>query len=407
MMKPCEFGQRFLLFICLLAAAVGCRSPLTKLPPKETRTFQSLLEWSHQNGMPGAILLVKTPTTNFLASIGYADIKRKVRMQTNQLFRIGSVTKTFTGIVAAQLCAEGLLDCDKPITNYLPAPITGRIANSERITVRQLAQHTSGIPANNTSYWFHRLLLNKRENWPVSRELEFVLDRPAAFEPGQGWEYSNSNFLLLGLIIDQVVGHHHSVEIRRRLLDPLHLENTNYELFEPSRGELAHGYEKLFGFTCDTSDWTPVTGGNSGLVSTVSDLGTFIRAVTGTTHFPDDATRRLMRNKPNPKSFDRPWYPTYGYDFGVNSAYHSIVSKEESESLQNDPLLAPSSPVFFGHAGTVPGYLCFAWHEPRKDITIVFFGSSGQLDMFHFDRPMEFQGRLEKELFEMANQLNP
>jgi CubicO group peptidase (beta-lactamase class C family) len=352
--------------------------------------------------MPGAVLLVNGPKTNFLSSIGYADLKRKAPMRPDHAFRIGSVTKTFTGMVVAQMETEGLLDTEKPITNYLPASITSRIANSDRITVRQLGQHTSGLPPNNNYYWFRRLLWNRRGEWSASREIEYLYGKSPRFEPGKGWEYSNYNFLLLGMIIDQVTGHHHSAEIHRRLIEPLRLENTYYELFESPRGELSHGYEKLLGFRTDTFAWTPVVGGNSGIVSTVTDLETFVRAVTGTNQFPVPATRKLLRNKPNPKSFDRPWHPTFGYDFGVNSAHHGGISEKELEALKRDPNLSPSAPVFFGHAGTVPGYLCFAWHEPEKDITVVFFGSSGQLDAIHMRRPLEFQHRLEKALFELA-----
>jgi CubicO group peptidase (beta-lactamase class C family) len=392
----------FLLLASVLLLTTGCRSRLTKLPPKEVRTFDSILEWSRKNGMPGAILFVQTPHTNFLGSLGYADLKQKIPMRTDHLFRIGSVTKTFTGIVAAQLHAEGRLDSEAAITNYLPREITSRIANSDRITVRQLAQHTSGIPPNNRYYWFRRLLLDKHGDWPPSREIKYLFDKPARFEPGKGWEYSNYNFLLLAMVIERVTGDDHAVEIRRRLLDPLGLTNTYYELSEAPVGQLAHGYEKICGFQSDAFDWTPVTGGNSGLVSSVSDLAKFIRAVTGNARFPDEATRNLLRNRPNPKSFDRPWFPTYGYDFGVNSAHHGDITAKEAEDLRQNPNLNPSTPVFFGHAGTVPGYLCFAWHEPRSDTTIVYFGSSGRLDPIHLRRPFEFERALETALFDMA-----
>src|SRR5687768_10920066 len=129
---------------CLLLVICGCRSPL-KLPPAETRSYHSLLEWSQASGMPGAILLVRTPATNFLGSAGWADRKHKIPMRTDHAFRIGSVTKTFTGIVTAQLHTEGRLDPDAVMTNYLPASITSHIPNADQITLRQMIRHTSGI----------------------------------------------------------------------------------------------------------------------------------------------------------------------------------------------------------------------------------------------------------------------
>ena len=379
--------------LSLILFACGCRSALTPLPPKETRTYQSLLEWTCQNGTPGAVLLVKTPTTNFIGNIGYADVKRKIPMQADHEFRIGSITKTFTGIAAAQLDAEGILDSEKVITNYLPASITSHIRNSNRITVRQLVRHTSGIDNYNSHFFYmlRRYLLNRRDAWPPLRELKYTYDQPARFPPGEGWEYSNSNFLLLGLIIDRLTELHHSVEIRKRLLDPLQLTNTYYELNEPPIGELAHGYERLLGFRQDCYDWTPIVGGNSGLVSTVSDLAVFIRAVKGTNGFLNQATRDLLRSQPNPKSINRSWYPVLGYDFGVNH-YRGA----------NDDVSLSVAPIFFGHSGAVPGYSCFAWHEPEHDITVVFFGNSAQLDGLHPRRTLEFEHVLENAVLELA-----
>jgi D-alanyl-D-alanine carboxypeptidase len=381
-----------LLPVCWLLVVCGCRSPIKTLPPPEARSYQSLLEWSHRCGMPGAILLVRTPATNFLGSVGWADRKRKVPMRPDHAFRIASVTKTFTGIVTAQLHIEGVLNTDACITNYLPASITSHIANSGQITVRQLTRHTSGIYNYNDSvaYMLRRGLFNRRGAWPPARELQYAYNKPARFPPGKGWDYSNSNFILLGLIIDHVTGCHHSAGIRERLLVPLNLTNTYYELHEPPRGELARGYERYFGFWEDATGWTPVVGGNAGLVSTVSDLAAFVRGVAGTNSFLDEATHKLLKSHFRKGNADRPWWPVSGYDFGIN----------HTRGADDVPLSV--APVFFGHAGGTSGYLCFAWHEPQQDITIVYFGSSNLADAFHRRRQFEFEHRLERALFELA-----
>jgi len=343
--------------------------------------------------MPGAVLLVRTPATNFLASIGWADRKQKIPMRTDHAFRIGSVTKTFAGIVTAQLHTEGKFNTDAVITNYLPASITSHFPNADRITLRQMTRHTSGIYDFNDSisYMLRRGVFSRRGGWPPLRDLKYAYDKPAQFPPGKGWDYSNSNFLLLGLAIDQLTGHHHSVEIRNRLLSPLNLTNTYYELSEPPRGQLAHGYERHFGFWEDATDWTPVVGGDSGMVSTVSDLATFVRAIAGTNSFLDEAARKLLRSQLRKGNVDRPWYPVSGYDFGLAVARHA----EDSVSLSD-------APFFFGHAGGTSGYLCFAWHEPEHDVTVAFFGSSSLVDVFHQRRNVEFLHLLQKALFELT-----
>ena len=349
------------LAICVGVFVCGCRMAFTPLPRKETRTYQSLLEWSHENGMPGAILLVQTPQTNFLGALGWADVKRKIPMRPEHEFRIGSITKMFTGLTVLQLERDGLLKTDSVITNYLPKSITDPIANSDRITVKHLLQHGSGIYdfLDNPRWILRYAVLDRRGDWPPSRHLKYVYNKPARFPPGKRYEYSNSNFILLGLIIDQVTGHSHSIEIRKRFLDPLQLTNTYYELNEPARGERAHGYERLPCFSLDTYDWTPITGGSMGLVSTVSDLAVFVR----------DVGNRMRLKGCRDSAF-----PAYGEDWGVvwQRADHNTTPLSVASAFFDDD----GTSVFFGHAGAVPGYLCFAWRDPKRGITIIWFGSS-------------------------------
>lgn len=387
---------RNLLFALWLALVVsGCASHLTPLPQKETRGYQSILDWTHQNGMPGAVLLVQTPRTNFVGAVGWADVKRKIPMRTDHEFRIGSITKTFTGVTAARLQTEGLLNTDLVITNYLPSSITDHIRNSDQITVRQLVRHQSGIYNFVDSPWYclEAFLFDRRGDWPPMRELKYAYDKPARFPPGKGWEYSNSNFLLLGLIIDRLTGTNHSAAIRKEILDPLQLTNTYYEGAEPPHGERVHGYEKALGFCSDTYDWTPSVGGNSGLVSTVTDLATFVRTVAGTNNLLNSATREVLRSEMRSGNDTNLWYPVFGYDFGVT--FHRGASREVPLS---------EAPWFFGHDGAVPGTFCFAWHQPQSDITIVYFGSTMKLFRLHGKNRMtgRFQHELERSLFEFA-----
>src|SRR3974390_1787458 len=132
-------GSGIVVFLC------GCRSTVTPMPPKEARTYQSILQWSLQNGMPGAMLLVQTPKTNFIGCVGWADRKRKIPLRPDHAFRIGSLTKTFVSVVAAQMEVERQLEAVVVIPNYLPSSVPSHIANSDQITVRHLLRHTSGL----------------------------------------------------------------------------------------------------------------------------------------------------------------------------------------------------------------------------------------------------------------------
>jgi len=384
---------RLILVVGLAALVCGCRATLTPLPPKEARTYQSILEWTRQNGMPGAVLLVRTPQTNFVSSVGWADRKHRIAMQPDHAFRVASTTKMFLGIAAAQLQIEGRLDTDKIITNYLSASITDHIRNSDRITVRHLVRHTSGIYdyAGNPRFQFGACVMHRRGDWTALRALKYAYDKPAYFPPGEGFRYSNTDFVLLGLILDRVTGHHHSSEIRDRILTPLHLDHTYYEFHEPPRGERAHGYEKVAGFTLDVSDWTSDAAGDAGIISTAADLATFVRAVTGTNSFLNQATRKLLKSQPSTSPTDKPWYPVLHYDFGVTA---------ERAGGRDVPVAA--APWFFGHGGATLGYKCIAAHEPESDITIVYLGSSMLFRLFDPHRIDRFESRLKEGLFGLA-----
>jgi CubicO group peptidase (beta-lactamase class C family) len=327
---------QFIFAIGLIFFACGCRTFFTPLPPKETRTYQSILEWSHNNGMPGAILLVQTPQTNFLGAIGWADVKQKIPMQPDNEFRIGSITKMFVGVTAAKLQKDGLLNTDLPITNYLPKSVTDHIANSDRITVRELLSMQSGIyNYTENPWWILRYgFLDRRGCWPPLRHLKYAYDKPAKFPPGKGWEYSNSNFILLGLIIENVAGHPLSIEIRKQILNPLQLTNTYYELGEPTCGKRAHGYESFLGCSWDTYGWTPIVGGSAGLVSTVSDLAVFVRTAA--------STNCLGMN---------PGFSVPGYDWGI---MWQRASRDSKTPLAEEPVFLDTkarSPAIFPSPG--------------------------------------------------------
>ena len=117
------------------------------------------------------------------------------------------------------------------------------------------------------------------------------------------------------------------------------------EVHEPPRGERAHGYEKLAGFSTDVYGWTAEEGsGDSGIVSTAVDLAVFVRAVTGTNSFLNEATRKLLKSQPSTSPTDRPWYPIIHYDFGVTA---------EREAGKDVPVAV--APWFFGHGGATAG----------------------------------------------------
>jgi len=199
--------------------------------------------------------------------------------------RIGSNTKTFVAVVVMQMVQEGKVGLDEPIETYLPGLIKGEGIDASRITVRQLLQHTSGLPEH-TDYYFSSnaaALENIQHYIPARDLLDVALSKPAAFEPGTQWSYSNTNYIVLGMLIERVSQRPMGEQIDQRIIKRLGLSHTYFpgNGEKKIRGSHPQGYHingegKLEDVTeMDAS--LPWAAG--AMVSTPSELNTFFQAV--------------------------------------------------------------------------------------------------------------------------------
>ena len=199
--------------------------------------------------------------------------------------RIGSNTKTYVAVVVMQMVQEGKVGLDEPIETYLPGLIKGEGIDASRITVRQLLQHTSGLPEH-TDYYFSSnaaALENIQHYIPARDLLDVALSKPAAFEPGTQWSYSNTNYIVLGMLIERVSQRPVGEQIDQRIIKRLGLSHTYFpgNGEKKIRGSHPQGYHingegKLEDVTeMDAS--LPWTAG--AMVSTPSELNTFFQAV--------------------------------------------------------------------------------------------------------------------------------
>ncbi|GAI98888.1 unnamed protein product, partial [marine sediment metagenome] len=222
--------------------------------------------------------------------------------------------------------------------------------------IRQMLNHTSGIfnTGDNPKYWAAQYGDPTKE-WTDTEVLEFALDQPAYFEPGSGYAYSNTDYLLTGLILDQVLGHHHSVDVRSRILEPLGLSSTFYEQKEPfDREMLSHGYfdfhgdgiaEDYYGLRIETGH------AEGGLVSTAGDLAAFITALATQRDFPSTEYREQFMQELltiQPVTSGEPGQVGTGpgiaeYDYGYGPGY--------------------------GHSGGIPGYVSLMVYFAAHDVT--------------------------------------
>ena len=166
--------------------------------------------------------------TSFGLTSGMADTALKIPLKPSDRLLQGSVGKTYVAAVALQLVHEGKIRLDEKVSAYLGhAPWYARLANGRDITVRNLMNHTSGVVRYEFKPEFTRdLTASPDKAWKPEELIAYLLDTPAPFAPGQGWEYSDSNYILLGMIIERVTGNTYYAEMQRRLLVPLGLRNT-------------------------------------------------------------------------------------------------------------------------------------------------------------------------------------
>jgi len=196
---------------------------------------------------------------------GWKDRQKKIPADPKSLFKIASISKLYTAVAATKLVKEKRLSFSKPLIFYLPE-LKGRIENAEEITLKMMIQHRSGIPnfTDNPKYW-----LDEQGN--SKNALDFALDLPASFKPDKGYEYSNTNYLLLRRIMDNVLGYNHNEYIKEKILKPLNLKNTFFSIAEVDLDDVMSGY--YVGYDDDFK------AREYGMLATAADIGNFLRAL--------------------------------------------------------------------------------------------------------------------------------
>ena len=292
-----------------------------------------------RDGIAGAAVLVSGPNAKdscgrWAEAAGTADPRTGRTMNTTDRLRIGSVTKTFTATVVLQLVAEHRLSLEDQVDRHLPGLIRRHGYDGRRITVRQLLQHTSGLPDYlEAPEWEHPEQLRYRHFEP--RELvERALELP---RPQRTWHYATTNYVLLGMIVREVTGRTPEAQITRRIIEPLGLRDT-YWPGDDTRIQGPHSrsyFTTEDGRLTDGTAWNMTFGGVGGaLVSTPGDLTRFATALFGGRLLPAPQLAQMRRTVAADP--DRLW-PGARYGLGLISS----------------PLSCGGT--WWGHAGTVPG----------------------------------------------------
>jgi D-alanyl-D-alanine carboxypeptidase len=334
-----------LLAFSLLPAgrAAAVPTPGRSVAPATAARLSAIVERTlHRQQLPGAIVGVqRADRAPWIIARGHANLQSLQPMRTDEHVRIGSVTKAFVTTLLLRLAQEGRLSLGDPIAAYVPG-----VPDGARITLRELADMTSGIADDFANPEFSVEYLTG-ESFTPSRLVELGVSQPPLFTPGTAWSYSNTNTVLLGMVIQKVTGQSLATALKQRVFAPLGLRGTSL----PSKRSLpkpfaaGYTYQTLNGRLGDATLNTPTaTWAAGGMVSTVPDL---------------------LKAAPM---------------FGTGRPLLSAATQRQREHWVGFP---PNSPqqrygigVFdfdgwIGHNGGIPGYTAIVWYLPQRRLSLV------------------------------------
>jgi D-alanyl-D-alanine carboxypeptidase len=362
------FSLLFGTLLCVIVAGCGgsadvvSQAPTAPEPRQFSQRVQDLLDSEVQGvidelGIQGLTAGVWVPGVgSWTRAYGLANRETGEPMAFDQHVRIGSVTKTFTVTLILQLVDEGVLSLDDTLDQFFPG-----YPNGDRITLRQLANMTSGLASYTFDQQFQDdLFADPQAPWIPEQLIEIgrvntLAGCPFApqycFEPGQGWAYCNTNTVLLGMIAEQVTGLPYGELVRRRITEPLGLENTFQSTLTTLPEPFAHGYttQGLENGEQDATFWTPTWGFAVGdIVSTFDDLRVYGRALgRGTLLSPETQAQRLTKVTLPPNTPERAYMLGIGFNNG-----------------------------WVGHGGELPGYNVCTYYRPDLDAVLVVIVNS-------------------------------
>ncbi|MET3988359.1 serine hydrolase domain-containing protein [Streptomyces sp. PvR034] len=301
-----------------------------------TRTLQNALD----AGAPGALARYSGPDGVKYKTLGVQDTTKNTPMDVRSRFRIGSVSKTFSSVVLLQLVNEGRVELDTPVNHYLPG-----LLPDDRITVRHLLTHRSGL-SDYTNVMFADTVPGfeavRNKVFSYQELVDLSLAEPRTTEPGVSYKYSNTNFVVVGMIIEKVTGKPVAKEYDRRIIKPLKLRNTSYVHPDTDiRGQHAHGYlhpdeagNPLVDSTEQTVSWAQSAGA---VISNAADLNTFMSGLVSGKLLPQRMLDLMTTVTPTD---------------ATNTRFYGLGLRRYDLSCGTQ---------VFGHTGTVQGFYTYAF----------------------------------------------
>jgi D-alanyl-D-alanine carboxypeptidase len=319
--------------ILTIAGVIALAAPAAATAGTDRDALQRDAEAIVQQGAPGVLAEVDTPRGDVRVRAGLGDVEAGTPVPWDAHFRIGSFTKTYVAATVLQLVGEGRLSLDDTVDRWLPGVVEGNGNDGRAITIRQLLQHTSGLPEylEGFTWLFAQDTFEQRRFETVTevQALEAAMRQAPAFAPGTSWAYSNTNYLLAGMLIERITGRSWQEEVRRRIIEPLGLHDTTAPDTEPGLPQPhAIGYERFpgpdatdddqdYGEPIDATELNPSWGGAAGaMISTTEDGNRFLQALMRGRVLKPAQLAEMKRTVPTDDEFRENW-PGARYGLGL------------------------------------------------------------------------------------------
>jgi D-alanyl-D-alanine carboxypeptidase len=352
-------------------AFYGCSLPFADSSQANVANteYLDLLDEIMGSGVPGILMSVYTKNEGmWLGASGKADLKNDIGLQVCNMTRVGSTVKTFTAVTIFLLVEEGKLDLDDLASEYLTDSDLEDLENADRATIRQLLQHSSGIYNYIQSLKFQTASINDLiKEWKPEELLSCARGRKAYFEPGTDVLYSNTNYILLGMIITAIEGKPFFEVFREKIFTPLNLGSTRFAASDPVPDGIIRGYVDFYS-NLDVINATYYSGwdyytADGGLISNAYDLNVFLSALFNGEIISQNSLDEMLTWQ-KPKETDPEFFPLW-YGLGI--------FKMET----------PWGDAYF-HSGDAIGYYACMAYFPEQSTTICWAvnGNYGKIDEF-------------------------
>ncbi|MET2986190.1 serine hydrolase domain-containing protein [Aureibaculum conchae] len=360
------------VIIAISLVAMSCDGNDISLEPKNTiecnpvglgeshpyhKDYRKILDNYISKGFPGITAAIYTPENGlWVGASGLSDIKNRVAMNTCNTLFSGSVAKLYTVTAGMILYEQGKLDLDAKISNFLPQNVVDNLPNAKEATIRQLMNHTAGMPDHDDEEGLNDYIESNEGNLPSAEEqLAYLFDDDPLFVPGESVQYSSAHTLTLSLVIDSIAGEHHSNIISKEIIQKVGLTETFYknETGYPSPKNLVNGYlnsaSKNNDITKESINYCKGSHGDAGIIASANDYLLFIKAL-------------IEGEIVSQNTLDTMLTPVWGYnqsDYSIGFGLGFIMGS--TKNILNK----------IGHSGATAGGMSHVYYYPTKKAFIV------------------------------------